>query len=221
MEVFVFDWWWRSHQSLAREGLRIFRSCIMPWKDKRKPTIKYYVGRKIELVQKFITTQNFGQKWWWANGIRVEYLPRTHHNASCRCWTTSHGDLKTIKKIANQVLNLFLSMQRNSEQDNGHSSGLDQRKSGILSVKQSTRWMGQNRWEDDGDTRRKRTPSLPIHESIIQRSAHRQRWWKIVNTLLRWPGNDWNCSSHNYFCQSAQFLRSSLRYVWRMWHLPR
>ena len=43
--------------------------------------------------------------------------------------------------------------------------------------------MGQNGREDDGDTRRKRTPSLPSHESIIQRSAQNQRWWKIVNTL--------------------------------------
>ena len=34
---------------------------------------------------------------------------------------------------------------------------------------------------------RKQTPNLPIHESIIQRSAQEQRWWKIVNTLLcRW-----------------------------------
>ena len=32
-----------------------------------------------------------------------------------------------------------------------------------------------------------RQPSLPIHESIIQRSAQEQRWWEIVNTLLcRW-----------------------------------
>ena len=25
--------------SLAREGLRIFRFCVMPWKDEREPTI--------------------------------------------------------------------------------------------------------------------------------------------------------------------------------------
>ena len=39
------------------------------------------------------------------------------------------------KKNASQVLNSFLSMQRVLEQDNGHSSDLDQRKSGTLSVK--------------------------------------------------------------------------------------
>ena len=89
----------------------------------------------------------------------MEYLPRIHHIAalhqsprvtvkielntrkihwtesSCRCSTTSHGDLKTIKKNASQVLNSFLSMQRDLEQDNGHSSDLDQRRSGTLLVK--------------------------------------------------------------------------------------
>ena len=28
-----------------------------------------------------------------------------------------------------------------------------------------------------------RHPVFPIHESIIQRSAQEQRWWKIVSTL--------------------------------------
>ena len=41
-----------------------------------------------------------------------------------------------------------------------------------------------------------------------------------LSILLRWPGNDWNCFSHNYFCESAQYLRSGLRFVWRMQNLP-
>ena len=82
MEVFVFDWWWTSHQSLAHKGLRILRFCIVSWKDEREPSIKYCMGRQIDLVQKFIRIQSFGQNWWWANGIRVEYLPRIHHIAA-------------------------------------------------------------------------------------------------------------------------------------------
>ena len=42
---------------------------------------------------------------------------------------------KDNKKNANQVLSSFLFMRRDSEQDNGHSPDLDQRKSGLLSVK--------------------------------------------------------------------------------------
>ena len=47
-----------------------------------------------------------------------------------------------------------------------------------------------------------------------------KRWWKIINTILRWWGNDWNCFSHNDFCSSAQYLRSSLRFVWRIQIVP-
>ena len=48
---------------------------------------------------------------------------------------TSHGDPRMTTKNAKQMLKSFLLMQRNSEHDNGHSSDLDQRKSGTLSVK--------------------------------------------------------------------------------------
>ena len=55
--------------------------------------------------------------------------------SSFRCSMTSHGDLETMKKNANQMLDSFLNMQRDEEQDNGHFLVLVQRKRGILSVK--------------------------------------------------------------------------------------
>ena len=55
--------------------------------------------------------------------------------SSCRCSTTSHGDQETTRENAIQMLNSFLYMQEDSEQDNGHFSVLVQRKSGILSLK--------------------------------------------------------------------------------------
>ena len=79
----IFGWWWRSHQSLAHKGLRIFRFCIMPWKDEREPTIKYCMGRQIDVVQKFTRVHGCGQNCWWAKGIRVAYLHRIHHTAAC------------------------------------------------------------------------------------------------------------------------------------------
>ena len=74
METYMFDWWRWSRQPLARKSLRIFRFCVMLWKDEREPTIKYCLGRQVDLVQKFITIQSFGHSWSWANGIRVEYF---------------------------------------------------------------------------------------------------------------------------------------------------
>ena len=45
--------------------------------------------------------------------------------------------------------------------------------------RQATRWMRPNGGKDDGDTRRKRTPSLSSHESIVQRSALKQGGGKL------------------------------------------
>ena len=48
-----------------------------------------------------------------------------------------------MKKIALRMLNALLCMQKDLEQDNGHASDLDRRKSGILSVKNSP----QGEWD--------------------------------------------------------------------------
>ena len=83
-------------------------------------------------------------------------------------------------------------LQKDSQQDVGHSSDLDQKRSGIPCW-QTTRRMGRSRWIDDDQVQRKRTPSFPCHESTVPRNAQKQRRWEIINTLLcRW-GYDWNC----------------------------
>ena len=61
-------------------------------------------------------------------------LNETPENSTGRS-TTSHGERKTTRQNANRMLNSFLYLQEDSEQDNGHFSVLVQRKSGILSVK--------------------------------------------------------------------------------------
>ena len=49
---------------------------------------------------------------------------------------------------------------------------------------QSTNRMEQNCRSDDVNTCRKQTPSLPIHESIIQRRAQKQRWWETCQYTI-------------------------------------
>ena len=56
-------------------------------------------------------------------------------SSSCRCSTTSHGDLKTMNRNANQAPNSFLFMRKDFHQEDGHSSDLDQKRSGILLMK--------------------------------------------------------------------------------------
>ena len=75
---------------------------------------------------------------------------------------------------------------------------------------QTTRRMGLSRWTDDDAIHRKRTHRFPCHVSSVPRNAQKQRWWKIIKTLLRRPRNDWNLFTQN-LCQSAQYSRSSLR----------
>ena len=50
----------KSHHSLEQNGLRIFRFCIMSWKNEREPTILLWIGRQIDVVQKFTRIRNLG-----------------------------------------------------------------------------------------------------------------------------------------------------------------
>ena len=38
-----------------------FRFCVMSWKGESEPNIKFWLGRKIDVVHTFTTIQNFGQ----------------------------------------------------------------------------------------------------------------------------------------------------------------
>ena len=99
-----------SHQSLAREGLRIFRFCVMPWKGESEPTIKFCLGRQVKVVQEFTTIQNFGRNWWWANGIRVDFFRRIHHIAALQ--QSPRVTVKNERKSKNNFTGriIFLSM---------------------------------------------------------------------------------------------------------------
>ena len=65
-------------------------------KDEPEPRIKFCLGRKVDLVQEFITIQNLGHNWWWANEIRVEDFHQdsphcssaTESKSSCLKWAT-------------------------------------------------------------------------------------------------------------------------------------
>ena len=82
MEVFVFDWWWTSHQSSVHKSLRIFRFCIVSGWDTREPSRQHSMGRKIGVVQKFTGIQKLGQNWWWANLGSSGIFPRIHYIAA-------------------------------------------------------------------------------------------------------------------------------------------
>ena len=73
---------WCPNKMRSMEWIRLFRFCIVSSWDDREPSIKYGMGRQIDMVQKFTEIHNFGQTWWWANWIRVEHLPRIRYVAA-------------------------------------------------------------------------------------------------------------------------------------------
>ena len=80
----------------------------------------------------------------------------------------------------------FNFMQKDFHQEDGHSSDLDQKRSGVLLMKSKP----QGEWDRVVELMmlkfgESKTQSFPIHKSVISRSPQKQRWWKIVNTLLR------------------------------------
>ena len=216
----------------------------MPWKDEREPKVKHCMGGKIDVVQKFTRIQSFGQNWWWANGIRVDYLPRIHHDGALHQSPRVTVKIERNTRKIHRTDYLHVDFQRHlmGSKDNKkdcessaqfvslYAKRFGAGRWSFLGPGSEKKWYSisgdspQGEWDRIAEQMlltfcRKHTPGIPIHESIIQRSAEKQRQWKIVNTLLRRPGNDWNCFSHN-FCQSAQYFRSSRRNVWRMWLLP-
>ena len=59
METFIFGG--EEVVSLSRAKFYVFSDpVLLRWKDEREPTIKYCLGGQVDVVQKFITIQNFG-----------------------------------------------------------------------------------------------------------------------------------------------------------------
>ena len=214
METIIFGQWWRSHQSFACKCLCILRFCVMLWKDESEPNIKFCLGTAVGLVQRFITVQNFGQlteNRWNSSGIfptihhiaarprspkvhdqngrsitfqRTNYLHvdvQWHHMEIWRQWTGMHCKCHTCDLICKKISTRTLVILRTwiGKEVVFYLHG------------QTTRRMEQSCWTNDDQVQRKRTPSFPSHESII-------------NTLLcRW-GNGWNCFSHKKIISANQ-----------------
>ena len=121
-------------------------------------------------------------------------------SSSCRCSMTSNGDLRTMNGHALLIPHLWLHLQKDFHHGRWSffGPGSEKKWHPTHECKPQGEWdrvaeLMMIKFSESGHT------SLPIHESIIPRSAQKQRWWKIINTLLRWWGNDWNCFLHNHF----------------------
>ena len=148
-------WSMMKKSSVSRMRLCILRFCVMSWKGESETNIKYFgknswVGSKIHHTE--LWTQ-LTENRWNSSGIFSQDSPHcssstksksswtrwtTQRNSkgelsSWRCSMTSCGDLKTLDGNAMLMPRLCLFLQKNHfQQDDGHSSDLDQKQSGIL-----------------------------------------------------------------------------------------
>ena len=125
--------------------------------------------------------------------------------SSCRCSMTSCGEIKTMKRnvlLIPRFVSLFA-----KRFPAGHWS--------FLGLGSEKKWYSTHDSKPQGEWDRvdelmmikfgeKRTASFPSHESIVSRTAQKQRRWKIIYTLLCRCGYDWNC----FFAQSFLLISS-------------
>ena len=112
--------------------------------------------------------------------------------SSCRCSTASHGYQETMKKNASQMLDSSLSTQKRFGAGQWSFLVLVQREKWYsISADSPQGELGQNGREDDVDIRKKRTPSLPCHESIVQLKS--KGGGQLSIHYCADPGYDSNC----------------------------
>ena len=128
----------------------------MSWKGELEPNIKYCLGRTVGLVQRFTTIQNFGHNSRRTTGIRVEYFPgftslqlvdevqkfmnKMSDPAQFQgriifmsmfndiIWCVNGNEQECVA----DATHVSLSAKKDFQQDVGHSSDLDQKRSRIL-----------------------------------------------------------------------------------------
>ena len=140
--------------------------------------------------------------------------------SSCRCPITLYGDLQTMNGNALLTPHLWLYLQKDFQQDVGHSSDLDQKRSGILLILTDHKENGtesQNPWWSDSEK-----ADTQFSEPRVQCPEERSKVKEVDNYqyTIAPMGERLKLFSLICFCQSAQHLRSSLRFVWRIQSLP-
>ena len=199
---------------------------------------------KIGVVQKFTGIQKLGQHWWWTNGIRVEYFPGfttlqlSQEVKDLLLRLNETPENFTRKIIFNSMFNdISLGSRDNNVEceSNANLVSLCARRFGagqwsFLGPGSENKWYSisedspQSEWDkivekmmlEFGESKH---PVFRATSPLSRGQLEKERRWKIVDPLFCQPGHDYNCFSHNYFCKSAQSLRSSCRNVWRIWNL--
>ena len=240
---FIIGWWWRSHQSLAREGLRIFRVCVLSLKDESEPTFKYCLGRQVDVVQEFTTIQNLRTQLMESqrnsSGIYFPGFTTLQH-----CYTVQEFLSKMSEKpVEFSGLIIFMSMFNDISwwsQDNEQECNANADFFSIFAQR-----FPQGRWSFLGPGSEKKWYSTsedsPQGEWDRVADLMMIKFWESGHPVFRSTSplsrgtlkNKFGRQLSIHFCDdegtivtvfrtiiSAQYLRSSLRFVWWIQSLP-
>ena len=201
-------WLVAKMSSVSCTQVYVFSDSVLCFgKKNENPPSNIACADRLTWFPKFTRRQSFGHNWWWANGIRVEYLPKIQHVA-----TQSRSSRVTVKIERNRreiywTAHLHVDVQRHLMEIERQQERMRikcsthfsiykkirrrtkviswswfQRKMVFCQWRQSTKWGWQNGRKDYDNTRRK--PSVSSHESNVQRSALKQRRWKFCLSTI-------------------------------------
>ena len=186
-----------NHQSSTHKGLRIFRFCIVSWKDEREPSIKHSMGRKIGVVQKFTGIRNLGQNWWWTNGVRVENFP----------------GFNTLQ-LSQEVQELLLRLNETQENFTGKITFMSMFNDNLMVIKRQ-----QERMRFKCSTRFSICKKIRSRTMVISLSWFREKKWYSISEDS--PQGDWDKtekmmvtlaeSGHPVFRVTSPLSRSQLK----------
>ena len=240
-------WWWTGHQSSTHKKIYVFSDSVLCLgKIHENPQSNNAWEDRLEVVKIFSKLLKLWQNRRWANGIRAEYFPGFNTLQLVRevqelllrlsvepedfigriifmsmfndiSWW-SRDNKKECESNA-QLVSLYL--RQDSELDNGHSSDLDRRKWYSISADSPQgEWdrMAEKMMLEFGECGHPVSRATsPLSRGTLKSkgggklSIHFCADQEMIKTFF----------SHNYFCKSAQSLRSSRRNVWRIWILSR
>ena len=229
-------------KQLARKGLRIFRFCVMRWKDEREPTIKYCLGRQVDVAQKFITIQSFWTQLMvsqWNSSVffpgfttlqlckQSPRVPVKNERRTRRLHRTHHLHVhvqRHLMGISRQWTGLRMKLPTRFDlckkiftRKMVHSLDWDQKRSGILLMKANHKENGtesQSWWWSNSGKADTQSSETRVH--CPRGTLESKRGGKIINTLLRW----WGERLKLFFRNQLSIYGAVSDMCEGVWHLP-
>ena len=232
MEVFVFDWWWASHQSSAHKKCSYSQILYCVWVRYTRTLAQTPHGKKDWRGSK---VHRNTETWDRSDAEPIEF--EWNIFPGCTTLQLSHKVQELLLRLGETPENftgriIFMSMFNDiscGSKDNKKECESNAQLVSLFAKRfRAGQWSfigpgsekkkysisedsPQGEWNKKAEKmmitlRRKRTPSLSSHEPIVQRSAQKQKAVENCQSTIvpTWIRLQLFFFSHNYLCKSAQ-----------------